>query len=381
VKIHRALFLLVLVGSQAVAQTTDPTISTVNVDGRKVRIRVAGTGSPAVVFESGFGGDTLDAWAPIFSGVARLTRTFAYDRAGMGQSDAVTTERSYKAIASELRAVLQHEKIAPPYILVGHSYGGALVRAYYALYPAEVSAIVFVDPVTEQMLNEDQAHMIAVQEAMIGNAPQAVQAEWIFLKKEAVDGFPLLRAMPKPNVPMTLLVARVNRPNGWARAVLAQYGPWIEERDDSSMIVSANSSHYIQRDQPELVIGATRSMLFPNPLGALERSLRDKGIDASVSLFRQQQVRYPKEEITPRLLNTLGYMQMRERRIDDALRIFALNVEAFPLDANAYDSLGEAYAAKGDRENALANYRKSLQMDPSNRNAAEWIAKLESKKP
>ena len=69
-KIHRALFLLVLVGSQAVAQTTDPTISTVNVDGRKVRIRVAGTGSPAVVFESGFGGDTLDAWAPIFSGVA-----------------------------------------------------------------------------------------------------------------------------------------------------------------------------------------------------------------------------------------------------------------------------------------------------------------------
>jgi len=223
--------------------------------------------------------------------------------------------------------------------------------------------------------------MIAVQEAMIGNAPQAVQAEWAFLKKEAVDGFPLLRAMPKPNVPMTLLVARVNRPSGWARAVLAQYGPWIEERDDSSMIVSANSSHYIQRDQPELVIGATRSMLFPNPLGALERSLRDKGIDASVSLFRQQQVRYPKEEITPRLLNTLGYMQMRERRIDDALRIFTLNVEAFPLDANAYDSLGEAYAAKGDRENALANYRKSLQMDPSNRNAAEWIAKLESKKP
>lgn len=66
--------------------------------------------------------------------------------------------------------------------------------------------------------------------------------------------------------------------------------------------------------------GAIRSMVYPNPLGALERMLREKGAGAAVALFRQQQLRYPKGGITPRLLNSLGYMQLREKRIDDALR-------------------------------------------------------------
>jgi hypothetical protein len=60
VKLVRAGFLVVLVCAQAIAQTSDPTISKVDIDGRKVRIRVAGSGSPTVVFESGFGGDTLN---------------------------------------------------------------------------------------------------------------------------------------------------------------------------------------------------------------------------------------------------------------------------------------------------------------------------------
>lgn len=54
----------------------------VNVDGRNVRIRVEGTGSPAVIFESGFGGDGLNSWAPIFPEIAKMTRAFASDRAG-----------------------------------------------------------------------------------------------------------------------------------------------------------------------------------------------------------------------------------------------------------------------------------------------------------
>ncbi|MDQ6799360.1 MAG: alpha/beta fold hydrolase [Acidobacteriota bacterium] len=352
----------------------------VNVDGRNVRIRVEGTGSPAVIFESGFGGDGLNSWAPIFPEIAKLTRAFAYDRAGIGKSDPATVPRTYNAIASELHAVLQHQKVAPPYILVGHSYGGALVRTFYALYPSEVSGIVFVDPITEQMFQGDAKKLVGEQEAMIGNSPAGVRAEWDFLKSETLTEFPILTKMRKPNVPMTLLVARVNRPNGWAKGVIAQYAPWIEERQDSSMIVTANSSHYIHRDQPELVVGAIRSMLYPNPLGALERTLREKGSDAAVALFRQQQLRYPKGEITPRLLNTLGYMQMREKRVDDALRFFSLNAEAFPEDANVYDSLAEAYAAKGDRDAALTNYRKSLKMDPTNSNAAAWIAKLETAK-
>ena len=348
----------------------------VNVDGRNVRIRVEGSGSPAVIFESGFGNDGVNAWTSIFPEVAKMTRAFAYDRAGLGKSDPVAVPRTYNAIASELHAILQSQKIAPPYILVGHSYGGALARAFYARYPEEISGIVFVDPMTERLIEENKG-TIALQDATMGGAPAGVRAEWDFLKTESLHDFPLLSAVPKPNVPMALLVSRINRPEGWAKAVMAQYGPWIRDREDSSMTVTANSSHYIQRDQPELVIGAIRSMLYPNPLGALERTLHDKGADAAVALFRQQQARYPKGDITARVLNTLGYMQIREKRIDDALRFFSLNVEAFPDDADVYDSLAEAYALKGDRKAALANYRKSLALDPKNTNAVKWIAKLE----
>jgi pimeloyl-ACP methyl ester carboxylesterase len=367
----RTIWAFLLLASVASAQEI------VNVEGRNVRIRVEGTGSPAVIFESGFGGDGVNSWTPIFPEIARMTRAFAYDRAGIGKSDAIATPRTYNAIVSELHAILQNQKIAPPYILVGHSYGGALVRAFYALYPSEVSGIVFVDPMTETVFQNNAKESVAQQEATMGSAPAGIRAEWDFLKGEALNNSPILRAVRKPDVPMALLVARINRPDGWAKAVVQQYGPWIRDREDSSMIVTANSSHYIQRDQPELVIGAIRSMLFPNPLGALERTLHEKGADAAVALFRQQQLRYPKGEITPRLLNTLGYMQMRDKHIDDALRFFSLNVEAFPDDANVYDSLAEAYAAKGDLSAALANYRKALKMDPTNTNAAAWIVKLE----
>ena len=71
------------------------------------------------------------------------------------------------------------------------------------------------------------------------------------------------------------------------------------------------------------------------------------------------------------------YRLLAKKRNREAIEMFKMNVEDHPKSANVYDSLGEAYAAKGDRDAALANYRRSLKMDPTNTNAAAWIAKLE----
>ncbi|HEV7241764.1 MAG TPA: serine hydrolase [Thermoanaerobaculia bacterium] len=76
-------------------------------------------------------------------------------------------------------------------------------------------------------------------------------------------------------------------------------------------------------------------------------------------------------------LNTLGYSMLAQKRVDDAIEIFKLNVELYPQSANPYDSLGEAYAVKGDKELALQNYRKSVELDPKNKNGLEAIARLE----
>src|SRR6476469_700863 len=117
-----ALFLLVTPTLLA-----DPAV--VDVGGRKVRVRSEGTG-PSVVFECGFS-ETLDTWRDVVPGVAKFAHAFAYDRAGMGGSDPIPGDRSYTNIATELHTLLHHENIAPPYLIVGHSYGGPLARVFY----------------------------------------------------------------------------------------------------------------------------------------------------------------------------------------------------------------------------------------------------------
>lgn len=78
-----------------------------------------------------------------------------------------------------------------------------------------------------------------------------------------------------------------------------------------------------------------------------------------------------------RALNRIGYDLLRRNRLDEALEIFVFNTEQFPASANAFDSLAETYLAKGDKPQALANYKKSLRLNPQNAAAKEMIEKLE----
>ena len=75
-------------------------------------------------------------------------------------------------------------------------------------------------------------------------------------------------------------------------------------------------------------------------------------------------------------LNTLGYSILREKKYDDALRVFKLNVEAFPKSANAQDSLGEACEIAGDTAAARAAYEAALRIDPTFQHAADALKKL-----
>ena len=76
-------------------------------------------------------------------------------------------------------------------------------------------------------------------------------------------------------------------------------------------------------------------------------------------------------------LNDLGYSLLRDKRIDEAIAVFKINVELYPQSSNVYDSLGEAYLASGDKEKAAVNYKKSLELDPKNQNAINVLKKLE----
>lgn len=115
--------------------------------GRKCSIYLfeQGEGEPTVLFESGIGATHLN-WRGIQDPIATVTHTIAYDRAGLGWSSPCRTPRTPGNIARELHEVLATAGFRPPYILVGHSFGGLVMRRFALLYPDEVSGVVLVDP-------------------------------------------------------------------------------------------------------------------------------------------------------------------------------------------------------------------------------------------
>jgi pimeloyl-ACP methyl ester carboxylesterase len=96
------------------------------------------------VLEAGFGADTL-AWRDVQPEVGRTTRTCAYDRAGTGASVAPPGVREARDEIADLRQLLRGARIDPPYVLVGHSYGGVLVRVFADRYPADTAGLVLID--------------------------------------------------------------------------------------------------------------------------------------------------------------------------------------------------------------------------------------------
>jgi pimeloyl-ACP methyl ester carboxylesterase len=114
-------------------------------DGCSIRIVVAGGGSPLVVFEAGTG-IAASMWGTVQPRVAAETRTLAYDRAGLGGSDADPRPRSLERFADDLDLLLDEVEPAAPVVLVGASLCGAIIRMFASKHPERPVGMVFVDP-------------------------------------------------------------------------------------------------------------------------------------------------------------------------------------------------------------------------------------------
>ncbi|MDH3355379.1 MAG: alpha/beta hydrolase [Chromatiales bacterium] len=101
-------------------------------------------GSAIVVFENGLDGK-MNSWNKIVPEISREATTFAYNRSGYGRSDPVSTLRDGLHIIDELRSLLRSNGLKPPYVLVGHSFGGLYMQLFARRYPEEVTGLVLVD--------------------------------------------------------------------------------------------------------------------------------------------------------------------------------------------------------------------------------------------
>lgn len=116
----------------------------IDVGSRRMHLLCMGAGAPVVILEAGLGEFTLD-WTWVQGIVSDTTRVCAYDRAGMGWSDAGPKPRDAEAIAGDLHALLAAAELPGPYVLAGHSFGGLYVRAYAAEFPEEVAGVALID--------------------------------------------------------------------------------------------------------------------------------------------------------------------------------------------------------------------------------------------
>jgi pimeloyl-ACP methyl ester carboxylesterase len=166
-----------------------PTGKLVEAGGHLLHIHIMGKGKPVVVFENG-SGDFSFIWDLVQPEVSKITTTVSYDRAGYAWSEEGPLPRTGRQIAYELHTALHNAGIKGPYILVGQSYGGFLVRSFARFYKKEVVGLVLVDA-----LNENEKIIINNNEVRIRDMAQGRSAPGIqSIVKRNID-----TVLPKEN--------------------------------------------------------------------------------------------------------------------------------------------------------------------------------------
>lgn len=235
------------------------TLQKVDVGGHSLNLLIGGQGSPAVVFEGGFGAG-IASWSTVQKEVAAFAKTVSYDRAGLGQSELGPKPRSAKQIATELHTALEKAGVKPPYVLVGHSFGGIYVRVFAEMYPKEVVALVLLDPSQESFndwLKKNQPARLKDVQAQIAKAPEGIRAE-----DEATDtSYAEARAAKVPAGILVILLSATEdetMPADARKLWIDKHKEWIATVPGAKHIVVEKTGHFIQAQQPKLVIDTIR---------------------------------------------------------------------------------------------------------------------------
>jgi pimeloyl-ACP methyl ester carboxylesterase len=263
--------------------TPKPTPSAVkgkfDAGGVNLNLVCLGEGSPTVVLDAGWGMDWR-TWNVVMPKIQPHTRVCAYDRASMGYSDDQLGLRTSGQIAEQLHTLLANAKVEGPYIVVGHSLGGMNMLVFADRYRDEVLGLVLVDSE-----HPDQADRLSA--VLPTPAPKESEA-LASLRKDIVDANPDDPNFPEPmnwaetlaqvravkslgSLPLAVLVHGADNPkilSQWYSGlpddlIAKQEQVWLDLHkeqaalsSDSQLIVAKNSGHFIQNDEPQLVIDA-----------------------------------------------------------------------------------------------------------------------------
>lgn len=248
-----------------------------DIGGRRLFLESAGEGSPTVLFEAG-AGSSSSTWDPIWSSVMAFTRVCRYDRVNLGQSDKAPNLRSLHDVVEDLHALLKTASVPGPYVMVGHSFGGLVVRLYAHHYPKDILGVVFIDSshpeqnkrsldlLPSPVRSEDQAITASrtrysdpntglpeginfgrsltevSQTGDLGHIPIAVISR---SRPTSLDGLQRVR----PGLPPKIAAALEDL---WQELQLEL----LSLSKESTHVIADLSGHYVHHDQPAVVVDA-----------------------------------------------------------------------------------------------------------------------------
>jgi pimeloyl-ACP methyl ester carboxylesterase len=255
--------------------TPGPISGSFDAGGVKLHLTCLGQGAPTVVFDAGWGVGS-SSWAKVMLELRKHVRVCAYDRASIEASDTQTGLRTSEQVAQQLHALLTSAKVPGPYLVVGHSLGGMHMLVFADRYPNDVVGVVLVDSSHPDQNDRwaailptpapDESSDLAELRKNIGWAnpddpsfPEPMDWEATLTQTRAVKSL--------GDVPLAVLVAVDPGRSGWGnipsevaasldKVWLDMHKEYLNLSTESFLVLAEHSGHFIQNDEPQLVIDA-----------------------------------------------------------------------------------------------------------------------------
>lgn len=244
----------------------------VKLNGNQINYEKKGNGSPTIVMVSGYGG-SLNSFDSVFNKLSKLTTVVRYSRAGLGKSSYENVGKDFDTMVLELESLIQSLSIDERIVLIGHSYGGLIIRSYAKRHPEKVCGLLFDDSTFEDYFDrltpiENDAEKIEMKEHEDLNSRKPMDDEFRSLWKvwHSSDNWTKWFD-PMPQVPTVVLTSMKITKSGLRandKLMDARYSAhsiWTKNKPFSVQIGLTNAGHFIHKDNPKVFVESVNMLL------------------------------------------------------------------------------------------------------------------------